>query len=183
MFSCLFRTHDIHLLGPFYSQKWQISLRFSILHVVKSLPFHITEAWKSYPFWVQPSCIGHYMEYPQLPTPHPPLPHANNKTWKEIIVNLMLQAFLEHLEVKIIIINAIPGILWKGIVIYLFICDNMTSLKLRVWTVWCKCWTWQRWLFFLKLKSNYSWWNAAKINNITCIITTVSLMKWTAENF
>ena len=46
----------------------------------------------------------------------------------------MLQAFLEHLEVKIIIINAIPGVLWKGIVIYLFICDNMTSPKLHVWT-------------------------------------------------
>ena len=148
MFSCLFRTYDLHLLGPFYSQKWQISLRFSILHLVKSLLFHITEAWKSYPFWVQPSCTGHYREYPQLPTPHPPLPHTNNKTWKEIIVNLMLQAVLEHLQVKIIIINAIPGILWKGIVIYLFICDNMTSPKLHVWTVWCKCWTWQRWLFF-----------------------------------
>ena len=115
------------------------------------------------------------------PAPHPPLPHANNKPWKEIIVNLMLQAFLEHLEVKIIIINAIPGILWKGIVIYLSICDNMTSPKLHVWTVWCKCWTWQRWLCFLKLKSNHSWWNAAKINNIICI-TTVLLMKWTAEN-
>ena len=40
---------------------------FRILQLVKSLPFHIPEAWKMYPIWAEPSRIGHYGEY--LPTP------------------------------------------------------------------------------------------------------------------
>ena len=43
----LFHSHKIlHLLAP----QWQIFLRFHILQQVKSLPFHIPEAWKRYPF-------------------------------------------------------------------------------------------------------------------------------------
>ena len=44
--------------------KWQISLPFHILRLVKSLPFHRPEAWKRYPFRAEPPCIGHYREYP-----------------------------------------------------------------------------------------------------------------------
>ena len=31
---------------------------------MKSLPFHIPEAWKGYPFRAEPPRIGHYREYP-----------------------------------------------------------------------------------------------------------------------
>ena len=65
----------MHLLGVSLSRsshrlKWQISLPFHILQLVKSLPFHIPEAWKGYLFWVEPSRIGHYIEY------HPPPPQT-----------------------------------------------------------------------------------------------------------
>ena len=53
--------------GPFYRPKWQISLHFYTLHLVKSLPFLIPEAWKRYPFPAQPPHIGHDREYPPPP--------------------------------------------------------------------------------------------------------------------
>ena len=37
---------------------------FRILQRVKSLPFHIPEAWKRYPFRAEPPRIGYYREYP-----------------------------------------------------------------------------------------------------------------------
>lgn len=46
--------------------KWQISLSFHTLQLVKSLTFHIPDAWKRYPFQAEPFRIGHhYREYPQ----------------------------------------------------------------------------------------------------------------------
>ena len=50
--------------GPFYSTRWQISLAFDVLQLVKSQPFHIPEAWKRYPSRVEPPCTGHYRENP-----------------------------------------------------------------------------------------------------------------------
>ena len=142
-----------------------------------SVPFHIPEAWKVTPFGYNLLVLAIIGSTPTPPaTPHCPM----LKIKKEIIVNLMLQAFLDHLEVKIILM------------LFLEFFERECYLLIHLWwhdfsktacmNCWCKCWTWQRWLFFLKLKSNYSWWNAAKINNITCI-ATVSFMKWTAENF
>ena len=52
MFSQLFHSHKIHLFnpsGPFYRPKWQISL-----------PFHIPEAWKRYPFRAETPRVGPY---------------------------------------------------------------------------------------------------------------------------
>ena len=48
----------------FYRRKRHISLSFHILHLLKSLPFHTSEAWKRYPFWAEPLRIGHYRDYP-----------------------------------------------------------------------------------------------------------------------
>ena len=57
----LFRTlHPFY----FYRPKWQISISFNILQPVKSLPFHIPEAWNRSPFRTEPPRIGHYREYP-----------------------------------------------------------------------------------------------------------------------
>ena len=67
MFLRLFPSHKMHLLdlfGPFYRQKWQISLPFHILQILKSLPFHIPEAWIPGEL---PS-KGHYKEYPPART-------------------------------------------------------------------------------------------------------------------
>ena len=45
--------------GPCYGTKWQISPPFHSLQLVKSLPFHVPEAWKRYPFRAEPPRIGH----------------------------------------------------------------------------------------------------------------------------
>ena len=45
----------------FYRPKWQISLPFRILQLVKSLPYHIPEAWKRYPFRKETLRIGRQM--------------------------------------------------------------------------------------------------------------------------
>ena len=37
---------------------------------VKSLPFHIPEAWKRYPFWVEPPHIGHFRKFNFCPCWH-----------------------------------------------------------------------------------------------------------------
>ena len=50
--------------GPFHGPKWQISLPFYILQLVKSLHFHVPEAWEWYPFGAEPLRIGHQREYP-----------------------------------------------------------------------------------------------------------------------
>jgi len=47
--------------------KWQISLPFHVLRLVKFLPFHIPEAWKRYPFRADPPCIVLYRDYPPSP--------------------------------------------------------------------------------------------------------------------
>ena len=43
--------------------KWQILLPFHIISVIKSLTFHLPEAWKGYLFWVEPPCQDHYEEH------------------------------------------------------------------------------------------------------------------------
>ena len=50
--------------GPYNKLKWQISIAFHILKLVKSLPFqdHIPEALTRYPFWAAPPWIGYYRE-------------------------------------------------------------------------------------------------------------------------
>ena len=45
--------------GPFYGPKWQISLPFHILQLVKSFPFHIPGPCKRYLFRVEPPGMGH----------------------------------------------------------------------------------------------------------------------------
>ena len=42
------------------------SLPFYILQRVKSLPFHIPEAWKRYPLRAEPPRMSHYREYPPV---------------------------------------------------------------------------------------------------------------------
>ena len=55
----------------FQIPKWQFSLLFPILELVKSLPFHIPPAQKRYPFRrAEPPSIVRYREYPP-PPPHP----------------------------------------------------------------------------------------------------------------
>ena len=44
--------------------KRQFSQLFSILQLVKSLPFYIPPAWKRYPLRAEPPRIVHYREYP-----------------------------------------------------------------------------------------------------------------------
>ena len=51
------------LLGPFTDPNDRFPHPF-VLQRVKSLPFHIPEAWKRYPFRAEPPRIGHYREYP-----------------------------------------------------------------------------------------------------------------------
>ena len=69
-FSKLLQSPKIYLsafLEFFYTSKWKISLPLRTLQVVKSLPFHIPEAWKRYPFLAEPPCMGHYRERPPPP--------------------------------------------------------------------------------------------------------------------
>ena len=51
-----------------------------ILQLLKSLPFHVPEAYKRYPFRAEPPRIGHHSEYPP-----PPVRDANlwrSKIWR-----------------------------------------------------------------------------------------------------
>ena len=69
-FSRVLYSHKIHLLALRALSQTQTGaqmtnfLPFHILQLVKSLPFHLPEAWKRYSFWAEPSCIGNYGEYP-----------------------------------------------------------------------------------------------------------------------
>ena len=64
-----FRTlHLLALLEPFTDTNDRFCYPFIYFNKsLKSLPFHILEAWKRYPSRAEPSCIGHHGEYP----PHP----------------------------------------------------------------------------------------------------------------
>ena len=68
----------------------QIFLPFHILQRVNSLPFHIPEAWKRYPFRAEPPRIGHYREYP------PPAPHG--VVIRQVITGLVIRKMREDLE-------------------------------------------------------------------------------------
>ena len=48
------KNSSVSPFGLFYRPKWQISLPFNILQLVKSLPFDIPEAWKRFPFRGEP---------------------------------------------------------------------------------------------------------------------------------
>ena len=67
-----FSQPEMHLLA-FWALKWQISLLFHILELVKSPPFEIPKAWERYPLRAEPPRLGHYREYLlPPPPPHPP---------------------------------------------------------------------------------------------------------------
>ena len=59
-----------------------------MLQLVKSLPFHIPEAWKRYPFRAEPPHTGHYREYP--------LPVIQSVQLNEALQNK--QGFAEYVE-------------------------------------------------------------------------------------
>ena len=64
-FSQFFHSHaSVSPFDPLYRPEWLISLPFYKLRQVKSVPFHIHEAWKRYPFWARPPRIGHYRNTP-----------------------------------------------------------------------------------------------------------------------
>ena len=67
-FSRLFHSHNIlplALLDLFYRPKWQISLHYYILQLVKHGPFQIPEASKWYPFRTESApYTGHSKKYP-----------------------------------------------------------------------------------------------------------------------
>ena len=70
--SRLFHSQKMHLLA-FWALKWQISLLFHILELVKSPPFEMPKAWERYPLRAEPPRLGHYREYfLPPPPPHPP---------------------------------------------------------------------------------------------------------------
>ena len=48
-----------------WKDKFPYSFICSVLQLVKSITFHISEALKRYPFSVEPLCIGHYRSTPQ----------------------------------------------------------------------------------------------------------------------
>ena len=51
----------------FLIPKCQFSQHFSLLQLVKSLPFYIRPAWKRYPFRAEPPRTVHYSECPPPP--------------------------------------------------------------------------------------------------------------------
>ena len=62
----------------FYKPKWQISVHFDILQLVRSLPFHRPEARKSYPSPAKPPCIYEVIiEITVYPTAPPPPSHPH----------------------------------------------------------------------------------------------------------
>ena len=65
MFPWLFHSHKMGLsavIGPFTCRNDRFPYPYT--STTKSLPFHIPEAWKRYPFRAEPPRIGHYREYP-----------------------------------------------------------------------------------------------------------------------
>ena len=56
---CLF-TSELAVLGLFPDQNDSLSTPFTVLQLVKSLPFHIPEAWKEYPIRAESPHIGYY---------------------------------------------------------------------------------------------------------------------------
>lgn len=52
--------------SSFSIPRWQFSLHFCILQLLKSIPFYILIVWKKYPFREEPPCVVHfdYREYP-----------------------------------------------------------------------------------------------------------------------
>ena len=56
---CLF-TSELAVLGLFTDQNDSLSTPFTVLQLVKSLPFHIPEAWKEYPIRAESPHIGYY---------------------------------------------------------------------------------------------------------------------------
>ena len=66
-----FHSRKLHLFAllDLFTAKNDIRLYPSInfCQLVKSLPFHIPEAWEKYPFRAEPPRIGHYREFPTCP--------------------------------------------------------------------------------------------------------------------
>ena len=56
---CLF-TSELAVLGLFTDQNDRFSTPFTVLQLMKSLPFHVPEAWKGYPIRAESPHIGYY---------------------------------------------------------------------------------------------------------------------------
>ena len=72
---CPFEVFGMSLLTP----KWPFSQSFSILELVKLLPFYIPPAWKRRPFRTEPPSIVHYRECP-----------PGRSIWTALIVSFQL---------------------------------------------------------------------------------------------
>ena len=65
--SRLFHSYKVHLLALLGLLQTKVTdfptlYTFHIVQLMKSPPIHIAEAWKRYPFGVEPPCISHYQE-------------------------------------------------------------------------------------------------------------------------
>ena len=63
-FSQLFHGYKVHLLALLGQIQTKMTdfPTLSLVQLMKSPPIHIAEAWKRYPFQVEPPCISHYRE-------------------------------------------------------------------------------------------------------------------------
>ena len=79
-----------------------------MLQLVKSLPFHIPELSKRYPFLAEPSRIVHYMEYPHPPSVCTPSSSShiksldNSTTTAVIFLNKVALEKLRHLNTSVV---------------------------------------------------------------------------------
>ena len=85
------QNSSVSPFGSFHRPKWQISLPFYILQQVKSLLFHIPEAWKRYTFRVEPPRKGYHREYPPPPGYDPSI--GGSSCW---MAGLELKLFILH---------------------------------------------------------------------------------------
>ena len=111
-FPRLFHKHGMHLLAllSLYPRIWQISLPFYILQLVKSLPFHIPEAWKRYLVRPEPPRIVKPLIVSNSPSP------VTKLLFPELRLNI------------IIIINLYFGLNWAHVIVGF----HITSIKFKL---------------------------------------------------
>ena len=92
----------------FHNPQWQFPKSFHMLQLVKSLPFHIPELSKRYPFLAEPSRIVHYMESPPPPSGCTPTSANHIKSLDSstatavIFLNKVTLEKLRHLDTSVI---------------------------------------------------------------------------------
>ena len=115
MFPWLFHSHKMGLsalIGPFTGRNDRFPYPYT--STTKSLPFHIPEAWKRYPFRAEPPRIGHYREYtgfgqknmrrtrgrkeergPSAPNSPPPSSYPSTLIWAPTVIHgkILLHGF------------------------------------------------------------------------------------------